>query len=135
MIKIQNNISKMADLLRSGHKMLNMACPICNNPIFQRRNGETFCPTCNREVSIIESKSHQINSKTNVNIDKNIIKEKSTVREHNDAVIFLKQVIIEKIDLFSKKLKKETQIDMIERYAKLLLDFYDILNKFSNLDI
>lgn len=118
----------MADLLRSGHKMLNMACPICNNPIFQRRNGETFCPTCNREVLIIESKSHQINSKTKANIDKNIIKEKN-------AVIFLKQVVIEKIDLFSKKLKKETQIDMIERYAKLLLDFYDILNKFSNLDI
>ncbi len=125
----------MADLLRSGHKMLNMACPICNNPIFQRRNGETFCPTCNREVLIIESKSHQINSKTKANIDKNIIKEKNAVLEHNDAVIFLKQVIIEKIDLFSKKLKKETQIDMIERYAKLLLDFYDILNKFSNLDI
>jgi len=63
------------------------------------------------------------------------MKEKDTVREHNDALIFLKQVIIEKIDLFSKKSKKETQIDTIERYAKLLLDFYDILNKFSNLDI
>lgn len=122
----------MADLLRSGHKMLNVACPICNNPIFQRKNGETFCPTCNREVLIVESKSHQINSKNKAKINKNSIKEKKTVREPDDAILFLRQVIIEKIELFSKKLKIETQIDMIERYTKLILDFYDVLNKTSN---
>ncbi|MFX0042022.1 MAG: Sjogren's syndrome/scleroderma autoantigen 1 family protein [Candidatus Hodarchaeota archaeon] len=125
----------MADLLRSGHKMLNIACPICNNPIFQRRNGKTFCPTCNREVLIIDSKSHKINSKTKAIIGKNIMQQEDTVREHNDVLFFLKQVIIEKIDIFSKKLKNETQIDMIERYTKILLNFYDILNKFSSLDI
>ncbi|MFX1315140.1 MAG: Sjogren's syndrome/scleroderma autoantigen 1 family protein [Promethearchaeota archaeon] len=125
----------MADLLRSGHKMLNMACPICNNPIFKKRSGETFCPTCNRKVLIVKNKSHQKNAKIESRIQKNNNEDTKVFKEKNEVLLFLKEVIIEKIDYFSKKLKSETQIDLIERYINILLNFYEILFKYSNLDI
>ena len=125
----------MADLLRSGHKMLNMACPICNNPIFKKRSGETFCPTCNREVLIVKNKNHQKNLKIESNIQKNNIEDINVVKEKSNVLLFLKEVIIEKIDFFSKKLKNENQIDLIERYISILLNFYDLLFKYSNLDV
>ncbi|MFX1411897.1 MAG: Sjogren's syndrome/scleroderma autoantigen 1 family protein, partial [Promethearchaeota archaeon] len=90
MIKIQDHISKMADLLRSGHKMLNMACPICNNPIFKKRSGETFCPTCNREVLIVKNKNHQKNLKIESNIQKNNIEDINVVKEKSNVLLFLK---------------------------------------------
>ena len=49
----------MADLLRSGNTMLNMACPVCNNPLFRNKEGNTFCPTCNRNVVIIDNSVYQ----------------------------------------------------------------------------
>ncbi len=43
-------IKRMADFLRQGAKMLNINCPECNNPLFQLKNSEIFCPSCQKSV-------------------------------------------------------------------------------------
>ncbi len=40
----------MADFLRQGAKMLNINCPECNNPLFQLKNSEILCPSCQKSV-------------------------------------------------------------------------------------
>jgi uncharacterized Zn finger protein (UPF0148 family) len=44
------SIKKMAKALREGAKMLDLACPVCNNPIFQVKSGEKVCVSCERKV-------------------------------------------------------------------------------------
>ena len=135
MVKIKENIKKMADLLRSGHTMLNIACPICNNPVFRKKDGKVLCPTCNREVKLIDNKEIEIKSiNKNQNSQNNIDKKK--LDTYNSRVLNeLKQVFLEKISVFTEKLKSETQIAIIEKYLDLLSTIYDLLNKFSDLDI
>jgi uncharacterized Zn finger protein (UPF0148 family) len=118
---IKEDAKKMADLLRSGHKMLNLSCPICNNPIFQNKDGVSFCVICNREVIVANSIS-----------DKNV-EEKETILNKNTKQINIPSVLIsvltDKLNWISKKLEKETQLDLIEKYLKIICDLLNLLEK------
>jgi uncharacterized Zn finger protein (UPF0148 family) len=52
------SIKKMAKALREGARMLDIACPVCNNPIFQFKSGEKMCVSCERKV-IFEGETQQ----------------------------------------------------------------------------
>ena len=120
----------MADLLRSGNTMLNMACPVCNNPIFRKKNGEAFCPTCNRKVLILKDKN-EYSYKTN---EENIVngnKQEDKIRIQNQATLnLLKNALYEKIEWITHRLMSETQIHVIESYSNVLSNFIRILNNF-----
>ena len=118
---IKEDAKKMADLLRTGHKMLNLSCPICNNPIFQNKEGVSFCAICNREVIMADSVS-----------DKNI-EEKVTILNKNTKQVNIPSVLItvltDKLNWITQKLKKENQLDIIEKYLKILFDLLNLLEK------
>ncbi len=118
---IKEDAKKMADLLRTGHKMLNLSCPICNNPIFQNKDGVSFCVICNREVIMADSVS-----------DKNF-EEKETILNKNTKQGNIPSVLItvltDKLNWITQKLKKENQLDIIEKYLKILFDLLNLLEK------
>ena len=127
MIIIKEDSKKMADLLRSGHTMLNLACPVCNNPLFRNKNKELFCPICNKRVLIKKKDIVQSNIVKNSTIeDKDHIKNN---QKSNIKINSLKEILEEKIDWISQKLKDETHIDLIERYINILTKTYNLLNK------
>lgn len=118
----------MADLLRSGYTMLNIACPVCNNPVFRNKEGEKFCPSCNRKVIIINDQITQ-------NFDK---RETASANNRDDEFISnkdvmksLNEVIPKKMQWIIEKLKTETQLDLIKNYTDILSKLYDLLNKIS----
>jgi len=120
-MKISDPIKKMADLLRSGNTMLNLACPVCNNPIFRKKGGNTFCPTCNREVIITSNNIVQNNKKQEI------------FQQNQDTEVFnsLYSIIIEKIEIINQKLKNENQIQSIDMYLSILTKCLDILKNLS----
>lgn len=129
MINIKNNAKKMADLLRSGYTMLNLACPACNNPLFRYKNTGMFCPICNKKVIIqkkeqLHSSSHTVKKEDKDEI-KYLKKDLKVIINSNS----LKEILEEKIEFISCKLNGETQIDLIERYIKILTEIYDLLGK------
>lgn len=121
MVFIKEDAKKMADLLRTGHKMLNLSCPICNNPIFQNKDGVSFCAICNREVIMAESV-----------LDKNI-KEKETIVTKNIKQVKKPSVLItvltDKLNWITQILEKENQLDTIEKCLKILFDLLNLLEK------
>jgi UPF0148 protein len=46
-------MKEMADLLRSGARMLNYNCPECGSPLFQLKSGDVWCANCQRRVVIV----------------------------------------------------------------------------------
>lgn len=44
---------EMAEMLRSGAKMLSYNCPECGSPLFQLKSGEIWCAKCQRRVVIV----------------------------------------------------------------------------------
>jgi UPF0148 protein len=47
-------MKSMAELLRSGAKMLSRSCPECGSPLFQLKTGEIWCAKCQRRVVIVQ---------------------------------------------------------------------------------
>jgi len=117
----------MAELLRTGNTMLNLACPICNNPIFRNKKGEVFCPICNRPVKIIEN---EIEAKTE-KIQKKIRK---TSKIDFSELNYIKNVILSKLNHLAKKLSQEEQIDLIDKYISLMRKLLLLLNEMKNYD-
>ncbi|UCH57036.1 MAG: hypothetical protein JSV18_06785 [Candidatus Bathyarchaeota archaeon] len=48
-----DSMKEMAELLRSGAKMLSRSCPECSSPLFQLKSGEIVCANCQRRVVIV----------------------------------------------------------------------------------
>ena len=126
MRNIQQDTKKMANLLRSGYKMLNLSCPVCNNPIFKKKNGEMFCPVCDRPVILDDNELNE-----SMKSDKNLENEKNVfgrLFDDNKTLINLKKIIFLKIQEISEIIKTENQILNIEVYINLLqklLDLYE----------
>ncbi len=118
---IKEDAKKMADLLKTGHKMLNLSCPVCNNPIFQNKDGVSFCAICNREVIMADNL-----------LDRNI-EEKEIILNKNTKQINIPSVLItvlaDKLNWITQKLEKENQLDVIEKYLKILFDLLNLLEK------
>ena len=127
MVYIKEDARVMADLLKSGHKMLSLSCPVCNNPIFQKKSGTTFCAICNREVLLVDKDSN-----------KNDVALKPTVNnplEITNLDSEIKSVIIEKINWIAHKLENETQLHIVNEYLELILNLLKILEKLKSLKL
>ncbi len=130
MIKISKNIKKMADLLRSGFTMLNIACPECNNPIFRTKDNEKFCPSCNRKVLFVDKKSYNNKTKTNENVSR--LSHISERNIDNNIIDSLEEILNAKIKWVAEKLQNETQLELIEKYTQILSNLYDLIIKLSS---
>jgi len=108
--------------------MLNVACPVCNNPVFRNKEGEKFCPSCNRKVVIINDQithnfeKREIASENNRNCEDTL---------DNDVLNSFSDVILKKMQWIIEKLKIETQLELIKNYADILSKLYDLLNKIT----
>jgi len=127
-ININEDISKMADLLRMGYTMLNIACPVCNNPIFRSKVGEKFCPSCNRNVVVMTNNSVQNYVKS-----EDIPKHSENMKDISEKNILksIKLVIDKKMQLILAKLENETEVELIKKYSDVLSDLFDLFKKLS----
>ena len=118
----------MADLLRMGHTMLNIACPVCNNPIFQNKSGDKFCPSCDRKVVVVNDKTAQSyqNNKSSL---KNNLSIKANLRE--SVYTSLEDVVSKKIQWIIEKLYVETDIEIVGSYIDLISNLLNLLNKIN----
>jgi UPF0148 protein len=128
-VKIKESSKIMADLLRKGYTMLNLSCPVCNNPVFRDKNGDKFCPICNRKVLIVDNYDNKKNSLFEPS-NSTIPEKKDSENDLNrDIPNLLKKIVINKINLIVLKLKAEDQVENIERYTNILLNLIKLYKK------
>ena len=123
MVFIKEDAKIMADLLKTGHKMLSLSCPICNNPIFQKKNGTAFCPICNRKVILA-------NNPTKIKSEE---KKPSSINntEIEDIRSIILPVLISKFHWIAQKLEKESQLNVISEYLDLTFKLLNLVEKFK----
>ncbi len=127
MVHIKEDARIMADLLKLGHKMLSLSCPICNNPLFQNKHGTTFCAICNREVLLVDKDSNKNDPDLKPNVNSPL--------EITNLDSELKSVFIEKINWIAHKLEKETQLHIVNEYLEVILNLLNILEKLKTLKL
>jgi len=117
----------MADLLRSGYSMLNLACPVCNNPLFKDKDKEIFCPICKKKIVIVKDTLNQkLNNKKKAGEP---IVESKVIAE--DRFNNLHEILKEKLEHISRKMRDETQIEIIKNYLEILNLILEILKKIN----
>jgi len=50
----EQHIKRMADMLRQGATLTELACPACASPIFRLRSGSLWCAKCEKKVIIVK---------------------------------------------------------------------------------
>lgn len=55
----ETHIKRMAELLKSGSMMTNLACPVCASPLFRLKNGELWCEKCQKKVVVVKEGEEQ----------------------------------------------------------------------------
>jgi UPF0148 protein len=107
-------IRRMADLLRSGAVMLQLACPICATPLF-KHGKDTFCAKCNRPVMILKSAEEEVSLAGQQILDR------------------LEQSILEKIAEFNVAVKKERDLAPIREYGEAITSYLSVLEQIRRL--
>lgn len=113
--KKDENIQKMAILLRDGHSLLSDACPQCNSPLFKLKSGEIYCAACDKKVIIIKD-DEQIESIM-----------------QNEILVNATKVINMKIRELHQKIDSEKDIDELYKLTRLFLIYLESLEKLKNL--
>ena len=133
MIGITQNSERMAELLRKGYTMLNLACPICNNPIFKKKNQPPFCPICNREVQIVDQNT--ISNKKNASPYNIQIETVNTEFKSNLTLNIeqLSNIINKKMEWLIKLISEETQLEKLEKQLHLIKKSLKILQEIKSL--
>jgi uncharacterized Zn finger protein (UPF0148 family) len=121
---IKEDAKVMADLLKSGHRMLNLSCPICNNPIFQKKTGTAFCPICNRKVVLVDNPKNSEEEETKPNLIENT--------EIKDIKDILMPILINKLQFIAQKLEKESQLAVISEYLEISSKILSLVERLKN---
>ena len=50
----ESHIKRMAELLKSGATMTDLACPACASPLFRLKNGELWCEKDQKKVVVVK---------------------------------------------------------------------------------
>ena len=49
----EQHIKRMADLLRQGTTLTDLACPACSSPLFRLKNKDLWCTHCQKKVVVL----------------------------------------------------------------------------------
>ena len=104
---MNDQIKKMAELLRSGATMLQDACPVCNSPLF-KVDGKTLCAKC----GYTPASSKKVSTRPD------------SVME---ALAKLNLTVARKVDGLEVEIANTTDLDKLSKLAELALVFLRIL--------
>jgi len=112
----ENGVKKAAELLKQGAVMLEIACPICNFPLFRMKSGEVLCPNHGR-VYIVKTEEEERQIKSSYVLDE------------------VEEVLVQGLYALSEKLRKDPTdqdsirqlvyyLDAIERLKKIRKEYF-----------
>ncbi len=104
-------IRSMADLLRSGATMIDLACPACASPLFKLKSGEIWCAQCQKRVVVV--------------------KEEEEVEETKSLVALgaVESTLLGKIQEINEKIQGEKDIEELRRLSVVMSTLLENLEK------
>jgi len=104
-------LKSMADLLRRGATLTNLACPVCASPLFKLKSGELWCAKCQKQVIVV--------------------KEGETPLQAAKPLVLtrLEATVIAKIEEIEERIKMETDVDKLQKLGAILSSLLENLEK------
>lgn len=104
-------IKRMADLLRQGSTLTELACPVCASPIFKLRNGDLWCAKCEKKVIIVKEEAELAKIKSALSLET------------------LESTLLAKIQEIQEKMQHETDVEELQKLSSALSELLENLEK------
>jgi len=59
----------MADLLRQGSTLTELACPVCASPLFRLKSGDLWCGRCEKKVIVVKEGEEEAKAKGSIALE------------------------------------------------------------------
>ena len=101
------HIKRMADLLRQGATLTDLACPVCSSPLFRLQDGTLWCGKDEKKVIIVKEG------------------EEAPKPSNNSAMDKLEATLMAKVENLQGKIE---QTENVEELGKLTTALSELLN-------
>jgi UPF0148 protein len=101
------HIKRMADLLRQGATLTDLACPVCSSPLFRLQDGTLWCGKDEKKVIIVKEGEEAPRASTNSAMNK------------------LEATLMAKVENLQGKIE---QTENVEELGKLTTALSELLN-------
>jgi len=109
------HIKRMAELLRKGATMTDLACPACTSPLFRLKNGTLWCGKDEKKVMIVKEN------------------QQTTENPQNSAMDALEATLTAKIQEIQGKIQKTEDAEELQKLSRALSDLLDNLAKIKKM--
>jgi UPF0148 protein len=110
-----NDIKRMANLLRQGATLTDLACPACASPLFRLKDGTLWCAKDEKKVIVV--KEEEVNETTN----------------SDKAMDTLETTILSKVQDLQVKIQQTNDVGEIQKLSTALSELLDNLSKIKQL--
>jgi UPF0148 protein len=104
-------MKRMANLLRQGTALTDLACPACASPLFRLKNGELWCAKCEKKVIVVKEGEEPTNIAGNVVLDT------------------LEVTLLAKVQEIQNKMQREQNVEKLQKLSKTLAELLENLEK------
>jgi len=101
----------MANLLRQGTTLTELACPACASPLFRLKNGDLWCAKCEKKVIVVKQGEEPTKATSNIVLDT------------------LEATLLAKVQEIQNKIQQEQNAEELQKLSKTLADLLENLEK------
>lgn len=105
------HIKRMADLLRQGSTLTDLACPACASPLFKLRRGDLWCAKCEKKVIVVREGEDPAKVASSMVLET------------------LEATILAKVQEIQNKMQHEENVDELQKLSKTLAELLENLEK------
>ena len=107
----EQTIKRMADLLRQGLTLTELACPACASPLFRLKSGELWCAKCEKKVIVVKDEAEMARITSAA------------------ALETLENTLLAKIQEVQSKMQHETNMEELQKLGATLSGLLESLEK------
>jgi UPF0148 protein len=111
----EKHIKRMADLLRQGLTLTDLACPACSSPLFKLKSGDLWCAKCEKKVIVVKEGEEPTKITSSIVLDT------------------LEATLLAKVQEIQNKMQHETSIEELQKLGTALSELLESLEKTKKL--
>jgi len=111
----EKHIKRMADLLRQGATLTELACPACASPLFRLRSGDLWCAKCEKKVIIVKEGEDPTKITSHILMDT------------------LEATLLTKVQEIQNKMQHEEKIEELQKLGTTLSQLLENLEKIKKI--
>lgn len=107
----EQHIKRMADMLRQGATLTELACPACASPLFRLRSGDLWCAKCEKKVIIVKEGEDPSKITGSIVLDK------------------LEETLLAKVQEIQNRMQHEENMEELQKLGTVLSGLLENLEK------